>query len=740
MSRSDLPRFNVDSPMGVRRSVRLAVAKVHQSKGSAEKDAPTRGLCRKRKFDQLDPGTSSVSFGDDATEGLCSNCQRIDFEGALRIVNRRRKPCGVVIAELGRKGIEWGKAACAMCRLFAAVRVQPASRPTTDRLEYHLRALPFLKATGIVHLGLSVPKNLKKVDAACFLVLSGNGRSAEVRSLEKEPFRDFIYGHSRYFGVICPVVSSATKSKPRVGTRRLLPDRIDYHLLRDWYDFCASNHGGLCAVDGKNYPEMLKVIDCRTSRIVRAPLNCPYVALSYVWGKQESTAVSSSVSSGKIIGHRTLSSVTMPSVISDAIIVTLELGFQYLWVDRNCIDQNDEEKHFQINQMDKVYMSAMITIVAAAGDSAHYGLPGVSNTLRRAQPYAMVRGQFLASTMRSSYEAIGSSQWATRGWTYQEAALSRKRLVFTDDQVFFECKGMSCSESHCIPPVLLHGKKLEKGCGSSIGRGRFEMFEGREYKDTRVKYWDEVRQYTRRKLSFETDSLNAFMGVANYYKNGQGSQSSPLYTHIGLPLDCDRWSNAEQPHSYGREFVKSLIWWHENSQPPPKRRRGLPSFSWAGWEGSACHPIGFSTNQFEPMVCIIRDPKTDPELSSPLGATLDLEAEIVQGQIGVSDRPNSRGLHQLTVWEKSGQEYFKSVPAIMLPRDCLSRHKLSGGHSCFVDCVLMVYFNGSSIWYVCLLLIESHGAISERIGATYFRLSEEQFRSLPKTRRRIRLG
>ncbi|KAM0794925.1 heterokaryon incompatibility protein-domain-containing protein, partial [Usnea florida] len=213
-----------------------------------------------------------------------------------------------------------------------------------------------------------------------------------------------------------------------------------------WYGFCAQNHRKACAVNSKEYPEMLKVIDCRTRRIIEAPPNCSYAALSYVWGKQKSTMVSSSVSTGKNSGHCTLLSLTMPSVISDAIIVTLELGLQYLWVDRYCIDQNDEKKHFQINQMDKVYLCAVITIVAAAGENADYGLPGVSDTLRRAQPYAVVRGQLLASTMRSSPVAIRSSRWATRGWTYQEAALSRKRLVFTDDQVFFECKGMSCSE------------------------------------------------------------------------------------------------------------------------------------------------------------------------------------------------------------------------------------------------------------------------------------------------------
>ena len=505
--------YSIICLLGAYRSVRHAMAENHRSQDSAVKGPPARDLSRKGKVDQIDPEPSSVSSGITAGEELCSNCQRIDFEGALQNFAILRSYDGVVIAELGRKGIEWGKAACPMCRLFAAVHVQPAGRPTTDRLEYQLRALPFLRAPGRMKFDASLPERLDKPDSNCFLVLSNQEVSKELGLPWRLSLVDLI-NHSVSFGVICPVFSSATEIPPHVGTRRLQPDRIDYHLLRYWYGFCAQNHRKTCAINSKEYPEMLKVIDCRTRRIIGAPPSCSYVALSYVWGKQTSTTVPSD---------------TIPSVISDAMIVTLELGWQYLWVDRYCIDQNDEEKHFQINQMDKVYLCAVLTTVAAAGESANHGLPGISNTLRRTQPYAVVREQLLASTMQSPRVAIGSSRWATRGWTYQEAALSIRRLAFTEEQVFFECKCMSCSESHSVPPAL-----LDKRCGTSIRRGFFEIYDqGKASQLSKFeKYWRQVSQFTARELSYETDSLNAFMGVANYYKNGQGSQSEPLYTHI----------------------------------------------------------------------------------------------------------------------------------------------------------------------------------------------------------------
>ena len=737
MSRSNLHRFDFNTPMGVRRSVRLAITRVHQPQDSVDKVTPNHDLSRKRKFDQLDPETSNLSLRKDVVEEICSNCQQIDFEGAFQI-DLKWQTHGVVVAELGRKGIEWSKSACSMCRLFAAVRVQPAGRPLSDISEYHLRALPFFKATESVFSGASLPEQIRKADSACFMVVSGKGRNRKVRLREQQSLTDLIR-HSQPYGVISPIVSSATETPPRVGTRRLLPNRIDYHLLRNWYGFCAQNHRETCAIKNKEYPEMLKVIDCRTRRIVGAPPNCSYVALSYVWGKQQATTVSPFVISVKNSRHRTLSLFTIPRVIYDAMIVTLELGLQYLWIDRYCIDQNDKEKHFQINQMDKVYLCAVITIVAAAGESANYGLPGVSFTLRRVQPYAVVRGQLLASTMRNSQVAIGSSPWATRGWTYQEGTLSKRRLVFTDDQVFFECKGMSCSESHSVPLALLHRGKSKNRCGciSSIWT-RFWTSYGVA---ATTKYWGDVARFTARELSYETDSLNAFIGVASYYKNGQESHSDPLYTHIGLPLDSDIRSSAEQPSSYGGQFVTSLLWEHGSQQVLPKRRRGFPSFSWAGWKGVASGPRVLG--HFEPTARIVRDDDTNAEISTSLDTALDLEADTVQGQIEISETPDSEDLHPsfcLTKWEKSGQEHFKNRDVI-LPRDFLSRHKLSGGQTFFVDCVLIGYAKRyGSGKFICLMLIEYHRAIAERIGVVEFPLEEEEIRTLPKTRRRIRLG
>jgi hypothetical protein len=111
------------------------------------------------------------------------------------------------------------------------------------------------------------------------------------------------------------------------------------------------------------------------------------VALSYVWGVLN-------------LGDTD----PLPKVISDAMIVTMKLGYQYLWVDKYCISQSDhKEMEFQMSCMDTIYKGAEITIIAAAGLDATFGLPGVGDTPRTTQPAVTIDGIQITSGMPPPY-------------------------------------------------------------------------------------------------------------------------------------------------------------------------------------------------------------------------------------------------------------------------------------------------------------------------------------------------
>jgi hypothetical protein len=73
----------------------------------------------------------------------------------------------------------------------------------------------------------------------------------------------------------------------------------------------------------------LKLIDCKSGRVIPAPLCCQYAALSYVWG-QPATEMQHSSANDTF-------DLRVPSLPNeDAIEITQKLGFEYLWVDRYC--------------------------------------------------------------------------------------------------------------------------------------------------------------------------------------------------------------------------------------------------------------------------------------------------------------------------------------------------------------------------------------------------------------------
>ena len=73
-----------------------------------------------------------------------------------------------------------------------------------------------------------------------------------------------------------------------------------------------------------------------------------------------------------------------PKTITDTIALAVQLGISYIWVDRYCIPQDDEDrKRALISKMGLIYSCATLTVIAAAGENPESGLPGVETTKRK---------------------------------------------------------------------------------------------------------------------------------------------------------------------------------------------------------------------------------------------------------------------------------------------------------------------------------------------------------------------
>ncbi|KAI0535944.1 heterokaryon incompatibility protein-domain-containing protein [Xylaria digitata] len=127
----------------------------------------------------------------------------------------------------------------------------------------------------------------------------------------------------------------------------------------------------------------------------------------------------------------------VPLLFRDAFKVCSQLGVDYLWVDRICIIQDDSStKSIQLEAMGRIYSMASFTIVSREPASVRQGLHGVSQP--RIPQLNIPLGDMLLVPSGGRISMLDST-WFTRGWTYQEGALSKKVLIFGEDMVYTAC-------------------------------------------------------------------------------------------------------------------------------------------------------------------------------------------------------------------------------------------------------------------------------------------------------------
>jgi hypothetical protein len=194
-------------------------------------------------------------------------------------------------------------------------------------------------------------------------------------------------------------------------------NKIEYNLIKKWLALCDEQHRAetpwqlSCVSRNIALVSGMQVIDCCENVIVPyTSKNEDYIALSYVWGASNAQEWKPNSEAG-----------FLPKLIEDAMVVVRMLGFRYLWVDRYCIPQNDEQlRQVQIQQMGKIYTESALTIIVVAGNDPDYGILGVSSTLRTSRPSILIDDHCLVG-IRPPANEIRKSKWSTRGWTYQKA-------------------------------------------------------------------------------------------------------------------------------------------------------------------------------------------------------------------------------------------------------------------------------------------------------------------------------
>ena len=417
-----------------------------------------------------------------------------------------------------------------------------------------------------------------------------------------------------------------TRPIPQYGGRLLNPNGVDPELLQFWLNRCEREHGSECAsvtlaprLDSVMGLLFINVVD---SYIVEGCSTSRFVALSYVWGTTN-TVVLTRENYPRLAVKGALQDLALPATIRDAITVTRRLGIRFLWVDALCIRQDDEaHKESQIAQMASVYASALLTIVAAAGDHADAGLSRVSTPWDHKVEVINVPGVSLIPVLDFFDDfapgQLSYSKWYSRAWTMQEHLLSTRKLIFSENQVYW----------HCPQSKWVEETELENGCPTGYPGYRFgwvnhendafgtglpsnglsasnctihrtytkydfdisTLIQRHEGATNTVfqpsLYEDLVIRFMNRDLASESDRLNAFTGILKALSVLTGEQFV-----WGLPEGrfcyALTWVMPNQPRTCASQTFQS----------GQGRRTSflLPSWSWIAWKSSRTHDIHFGS-------------------------------------------------------------------------------------------------------------------------------------------------
>jgi hypothetical protein len=268
----------------------------------------------------------------------------------------------------------------------------------------------------------------------------------------------------------------------------------------------------------------------------------------------------------------------MPKTILDSLLIASKLKIRYIWIDALCIAQDDpDDWAAKSAKMAGIYHGSILTIAAASSSSASQGC---FNTKSISQPRtfrnAIKTTSVLQDGRQSSlyfhkthvypkpgfYEAkITRGPWALRGWTYQEQALARRILYYTDSQLLWECEHCHLAEDH----FDIYGDRYPYPIMKID-----EPIRGTEVLG--MWYAGVVKEYSRRKLTYKSDKLVALSALA---------KATYLNKHV------------EYFAGIWKDSVLTGLLWHRVGPGSKARDHGCPSWSWASQDSGVSYALAF---------------------------------------------------------------------------------------------------------------------------------------------------
>ena len=364
-----------------------------------------------------------------------------------------------------------------------------------------------------------------------------------------------------------------------VGIGRILdPDWVDLGIVKQWKAQCLASHGPKCENPIKISPiRPAWLIDTKNKCLVSGQCSGAFVALSYRWGEHSRFSIDADTMA-KLRKPNALDSpeisVHLVPILRHAMYLTSAIGERYLWADALCITYGDDAAATrQRNLIGAIYASAIVTIIAADGDSqdGFLGLRDISAP-RKSEQRILPFGKDKIIVRNTGMFYSSGTQFYERGWTYQEEKLSPRKILFKQKEVHWECQ---CNVWH---EEMTLGAESEKYIDPRLG----VILAGFPDLGSLANL---ITNYNKREFRYEEDALPGISTLLSVVS--RSFTGGFLY---GLPEML-----------FDRALGWKPIWGHINlrrraqSDRPDSSRSShlsLPSWSWIGWQGLVTHWYG----------------------------------------------------------------------------------------------------------------------------------------------------
>ncbi|KAI8712983.1 HET domain-containing protein [Fusarium sp. LHS14.1] len=308
-----------------------------------------------------------------------------------------------------------------------------------------------------------------------------------------------------------------------------------------------------------------------------------YVALSHCWG-------------GKIEPRLKLSNLdkfqssilcsSLPATFRDAITITRNLGFQYLWIDSLCIVQDSPNLEQELDNMGPVYRDSTLGLFAAASKNSNEGIlnkePSISYPKDAqlkvfsdpADSTTVMASVRCFSPGESSKQVWLQSPLASRGWTFQEQALAPRCLIYGEKGIYWRCpqniRSSKLSHVDVLDKLLRTTKTIEPilhsptlPCDSRISVDLFDLM---------IDYYDLVSRYSERNLKSPSDKLPAMSTIAKALSHKLAQENaSPTYLAGLWEMDLPRglmWKALSKSHAPHVSIYRAPSWsWATTDSP-----------------------------------------------------------------------------------------------------------------------------------------------------------------------------